>query len=241
MSGHSKWSTIKRQKATTDQKKGQVFTKLAQNIILAAKDGPDPEMNFKLRLAIDRARTMNMPQENIKRAIERGAGTDNDVVLEEVLYEAYGPGGSAILIECVTDNKNRTVTDVKQALQKNGGTFAGSGSVQWKFEQKGQLVIEKRNLTMNEEELQLLLIENGADDINIYDETIEIITAPNDLKKVQEILQGEKIELSDASLSYLPKTDMNVSDDDKSKINKLVEVFEEIDEVQQIYMDVNTD
>ena len=175
MSGHSKWATTKRQKAVTDAKRSSLFTKLAKNITIAAKDGADPDMNFKLRVAVDQAKTFSMPKDNIERAIARGAGTTEGVVLETILYEAYGPGGIGLLIETITDNKNRSVSNLKAILNKHGGTLCSSGSVLWQFQLRGLIRTEQKNLN---EDQQSTVIDWGVEDIQSDEHGTEILCAP---------------------------------------------------------------
>ncbi|MDD4290475.1 MAG: YebC/PmpR family DNA-binding transcriptional regulator, partial [Patescibacteria group bacterium] len=183
MSGHSKWATTKHKKALVDSKRSSTFTKLTKIVQIAARDGADPDMNFKLRMAIDKAKSFSVPKDNIERAIARGAGIGEGNVLEEITYEAYGPGGVALIIESVTDNKNRSAADIKHLLSKHGGSLGASNSVMWQFDRRG--VIYTKNTSLNDEE-ELSIIDAGALDIEKSDDGIRIITQMEDLQKIQE-------------------------------------------------------
>ena len=243
MSGHSKWSTIKRQKAVTDQKRAQVFTKFAAAISLAAKEGgSDLETNFKLRLAIDRARAMNMPYDNITRAIERATKPSAGNELAEVLYEVYGPASSAFLVTCVTDNKNRALSEIRQVINEFQGRLAESGSVLWQFEQKGILVIPKEKLPITEEQLQMLAIDAGASDIKTYPESVEIIVEPKDLKNCRDALMAKKIAPLESGLTYLPKNDLAIPDSKNlTQIKTFFDALSDLPDVQEVYTNVNLD
>ncbi len=237
MSGHSKWSTIKRQKAATDQKKGQTFTKLAAGIIIAVKSGggvTDPSSNFKLRLAIDRARVMNMPKANIDRAIEKASGKlrENEQ-FHEVLYEAFGPHGSAILIEVVTDNKNRAQTNVRSTTGKLGGTVAGSGAVSHLFSHEGIITIA---YTGTYDDALQLALEAGADDVEEIGEGDFILyTKSSDLHRVQEYLQGQHVQIHESILGYRPHQYIEVNPEQASDIISILEALEELDDVQRVF------
>jgi YebC/PmpR family DNA-binding regulatory protein len=226
MSGHSKWHSIKHKKAASDAKKGKVFTKLARAITVAARGNPDPDTNFQLRLAIDQAKAANMPKDNIERAIARATGEGKDA-LEEVIYEAYGPGGVAIIIEVLTDNKNRTVSNLKHILSSHGGSLAGSGSVAYLFERKG--MVRLKDLGDNPEEMELKLIDAGAEDI--YDEEGQkvIVCQPNKLKNISKALEGVEVEYS--GLEWTAKDRVTPDEETQGKLEKLFEALEEDDDV----------
>jgi YebC/PmpR family DNA-binding regulatory protein len=242
MSGHSKWSTIKRQKGAKDEKRGQLFTKLAREITVAAKSGvPDPEANFRLRLAVQKARAENMPRDNIERAIERaagGAGSDN---YDDVNYEGFGPGGVAVVIQALTDNRNRTVGEVRSVLTRAGGTLGENGSVGWMFDNVGSIVIDRGE--HDAEELALVAIDAGAQDVQIEDDVVEVFTEVQDLHVVQEALVNAGYEIQNAELSMRPKTLMEVDEPTAIKNIRLLEKLEELDDVQQVYsnLDVTDD
>ena len=208
MSGHSKWSTIKHQKGAADAKRGVIFTKISRYITLAVRDGGggDPDMNFRLRLMLDKAKSNNMPQESISRAVKRGSGEggDGDEKLEEIVYEGYGPGGGAILIQAVTTNRNRTAADVRSTFAKGGGNLGESGCVAWNFETRGVIALEISDES-RAEELGLMAIDAGADDISIEDGVLEILTAPEVLLAVQKALQEEGISPGSSEISMIPQ------------------------------------
>lgn len=230
MSGHSKWATTRRAKAVTDAKRSNLFTKLAKNIAVAAREGADPAMNFKLRIAVDKAKEFSMPKDNIERAIARGSGQGGAQAVETILYEAYGPEGVALLIEGVTDNKNRSAGNVKAILSKNGGTLGSSGSVQWQFKLQGVLTIKADKLT-DDQELQL--IDAGAEDFLQLDDSMQIISAPENLEKVKQQTQALNLTLSDAALEYRPKELITPSDPDR--IIRLLELLEDDEDINNVY------
>ena len=230
MSGHSKWATTKRQKAVTDAKRSNLFTKLAKNIAVAAREGADPPMNFKLRIAVDKAKEYSMPKDNIERAIARGSGQGTGQTVETVLYEAYGSEGAALLIETVTDNKNRSAANVKGILSKHGGSLGSSGSVQWQFHLKGVITLKTGNLT---EAQELSLIEAGAEDIIRLDEALQIISAPENLEKLKHQSQTLGLPLEEAALEYRPK-DL-LTPQDPEKIIRLLEALEEDEDIVNVY------
>lgn len=233
MSGHSKWSTIKRQKGIADAKRSQVFTKLANAITVAAKNGADPTMNFKLRLAIDRARDANMPKDNIERSIKRGTGEEGGK-LEEITYEAYGPGSVAMLIECLTDNKNRTSSSLRHLLERAGGRLADIGSVNWMFETKAilQLPLPKDG----RDELELLLIEAGATDLTEENEQLIITGEPASLEPIKQVLISKSLALSYSGVEPISKTTTPIVDSEiENKLNNLREALEADEDVTATY------
>lgn len=235
MSGHSKWSTIKHAKAATDARRGKLFTKLAKEVIIAAREGGgDPDTNFRLRLAIQRAKDNNMPNDNVERAIKRGTGESNDgIQMVEVLYEGYGPGGVAIMLETLTDNRNRTVSDVRSTLTKAGGNLAESGAVAWQFEQKGVITIDAEE--DEAEELALLAIDEGADDFETFDSTLQIFSTPNILEAIRATLEQNAAKISGSEVSMVPSH--TIALDDKAAIQtlKLLDKLEDLDDVQKVY------
>jgi len=226
MSGHSKWHSIKHKKAASDAKKGKIFTKLARAITVAAKSNPDPDTNFQLRLAIDQAKAANMPKENIERAIARATGEGKDT-LEEVIYEAYGPGGVALIIEVLTDNKNRTVSNLKHILSSHGGSMAGSGSVQYLFDRKG--VVRIKSLGDNPEEMELKLIDAGAEDIYEEEDLRVIICAPEKLKNILKALEDTEIEYS--GIEWIAKDRVTPDEETQGNLEKLFDALEDDDDV----------
>ena len=237
MSGHSKWSTIKRAKGAADAKRGQLFTKLAKNISVAVRTGggTDPEFNFKLRMAIDRARDAAMPNDNIDRAIKRGAGEGKEAI-ESVTYEGYGPAGSAILIDAVTDNKNRTTQNIRNIFNKAGSKMGEQGSVAWMFESKGQILVEKQAGT---EDLSLELIDQGVEDVKQLEEGLEIYTLPLDLEKIKRFIESKGIKVLNAEVTMKPAQALEVSEDDSKKIQTFLDVLSEDDDVVNVYSNVN--
>ncbi len=240
MSGHNKWANIKHRKMAQDAKRSKVFTKLIREIIVAAREGGgDPDKNPRLRAAIERARAANMPKDNIERAIKRGTGELGGDQLYEITYEAYAPGGVALLIKVVTDNKNRSAQEVRHMLSKYGGNMAESGSVGWIFERKGVINIP-RDKVEDVEELAMLAIDAGAEDIKDDDDPIQILTAPEDLSAVRDALVEAGYEV-EASVSYIPKNTVKVEGTDAEKLLKLLNVLEELDDVQEVISNFEMD
>ncbi|GAB6184094.1 YebC/PmpR family DNA-binding transcriptional regulator [Thermodesulfovibrio hydrogeniphilus] len=236
MAGHSKWAQIKHKKAQVDAKRGKIFTKIIREITVAARiGGGDPEKNPRLRVAIEKARDVNMPMENIKRAIMRGTGELGGDAYEEVVYEGYGPGGVAILIEALTDNKNRTVSEIRHILSKHGGSLGESGCVSWIFEKKGYILVNKKNI--DEDTLLTAALEAGADDVknDPKEDNYEIIIAPENLKEVKEALEKAGIKISLSEVTMLPKNYIALEGDDAEKMLKIMEALEDHDDVQNVY------
>ncbi len=234
MSGHSKWSTIKHAKAATDAKRGKLFTKLAREIIIAARQGgSDIDMNVRLRMAVQRARDNNMPNDNVDRAIKRGTGEGEQDQMIEVTYEGYGPGGTAIMLEALTDNRNRTVSDIRSALTRAGGNLAQTGSVAWQFEQKGVLVVNAND--EEAEELQLLAIDAGAEDFESFDSTLQIFSPPDRLEEIRSSLTDNNAPIVSSELSMIPT--ITVALDEKVAVQalRLLDQLEDLDDVQRVY------
>jgi YebC/PmpR family DNA-binding regulatory protein len=232
MSGHSKWSTIKRQKGAADAKRGALFTKLGKEITIAARAGGDPDANYRLRLAVDKARQANMPADNIKRAIERATGGDKAIEYEEIVYEGYGPGGVALLVETATDNRNRTAAEVRSIFSKSGGQLAGQGSVAWQFEQQGVVSVEREGA--DPDDIALMAIDAGAVDVDTDADPMEIATEPTDLMSVQAALEGAGVKVDSAELTMVAKQPIEI-DLDKARQNlKLIEHLEDSDDVQRV-------
>ncbi len=235
MSGHSKWSTIKHKKGAADAKRGQLFTKLSKAIIVAAKEGgPDPDNNLSLQNAIEKARSYSMPKDNIERAIARGAGTDADgAAYETVIYEGYGPDGVAVLVEALTDNRNRTASDVRHTFAKNGGNLGTTGSVAWLFERRGVVLVDAE--ATDEDELMLAAADGGADDIERDGSVFQVSTAPESLAAVRAAVEAAGIEIQSAELTMIPKTTVEVADEASArKLIRLIEALEENDDVQEV-------
>lgn len=240
MSGHSHFKSIKHQKGIADAKRGQVFSKISRLITIAVKQGGgDPDTNYRLRLAIEQAKTVNMPKDNMERAIKRGTGDllENEK-LEEVIFEGFGPGGTAIIIESITDNTNRAFNDIKQILNQSNGKLGGEGSVRWMFERKGIITINFQLSITNfqkKEDLELIAIEAGAEDIFWNEDLLDVFTKPEDLEKVKKILEEKGIKVDSASLGWVPKETIQASDKDKQACQKLFEALDENETVQEIY------
>lgn len=235
MSGHSKWSTIKHKKGAADAKRAANFTKLAREIEVAAREkGPDPAMNFKLRLAIDRARAGNMPKDNIERAISRGAGEDSAASMKELVYEAYTPGGTALIVEAITDNNNRTGGDIKHILSKHGGSLANQGAVTYLFDQKGVIRTEAIPQA-NRDEVELALIDSGAEDIAHEDESSIIISAPFDLAKISEAAEAANLKITSAGMEWIPKATIAIDSEVEAKVSVIINKLEELDDVTNVY------
>lgn len=236
MSGHSKWSTIKHKKGKADAKRGQIFTKLAKYIAVASREGgSDPDMNAKLKEAIAKAKAANMPNENIDRAVKKGAGELQGSVYEEIIYEGYGPGGVAVIVETLTDNKNRTAGDVRHAFDKNGGNLGTSGCVGFLFTKKGQIMIEKSD-DLDEEALMMLALDAGAEDIETADEGYEISTEPVDFGQVCDALKQEGYELASAEIAMIPATEVELTDATEiKKMLKMIDMFDDNEDVQAVW------
>jgi len=237
MSGHSHSKTIKHAKELTDKKRGQMFSKMARLISVAVKEGgPNLETNSKLRLAFEMAKEINMPKENVERAIQRGTGGASEEKLDLVLFEAYGPGGIAIIIEGITDNKNRTLGEIKQLLSQHNGKLSGEGSVKWMFERKGVLILNPVSQeSQNKEALELILIEAGAEDIKQRGNVLEVYTKPEELERVRTRIEEKSLKVESASLEWVPKEEITLNEQDKTASQKLFEALDENDDVQGIY------
>ena len=234
MSGHSKWSQIKRQKGAADVKRGVIFTKMTKEIMLAAREGGgDPDANFRLRLALDRARAVNMPRDNIQRAIDRATGGGDAAALESVVYEGYAPGGVSVMIEAATDNRNRTVSEIRAALARGGGKLGESGSVQWLFEQKGVIEIDAKG--KDADNIELAAIDAGAEDVVAEDGLITVYTTPSSFERVKKALETAGIKVASAELSMRPTTTVRVEGDQARKVINLVETLEDLDDVQRVH------
>ena len=235
MSGHSKWSTIKRKKGAIDAKRGKIFTKLIKEITVAAKmGGGDPDGNPRLRSAINAAKTENMPKYNIDRAIKKGTGDLDGAVYEEILYEGYGPAGVAVLVETMTDNKNRTVADIRHYFAKSNGNLGESGCVAWMFDQRGVIVVDAEGI--DEEELMELAIEAGAEDVVEEDDSFRILTAPEDFNDVVDALEKAKVKMEEASITMVPQNTVEVTEEKPAKnLLTLLDNLEDHDDVQKVH------
>jgi YebC/PmpR family DNA-binding regulatory protein len=241
MSGHSKWHSIRRSKGILDQKRGQLFTKLARDITIAAREGGsgDPDSNFRLRIAVDKAKASNMPADNIQRAIDRGLGKGGEAKIEEIYYEGYAPGGIALLIETATDNRNRTNSEVRAALSKAGGNPGEPGSVAWMFEQKGLITIDLTAKKLDPDEVMLTAIDAGADDVEVGDDVIEVYTEFQKLAAVRQALLSVGMPLAGAEKMMLAKTTIQPDETDALKAMKLIEKLEDLDDVQKVYSNLD--
>ena len=239
MSGHSKWAQIKRAKGANDVKRGQLFTKLGREISVSAREGgADPDGNARLRLAIDRAREANMPMDTIQRAIQRGVGAGEGAALEEVVYEAYGAGGAALLIEATTDNRNRTVAEIRTALTRGGGSLGESGSVAWNFESRGIIVAQPHDGT-DPEELALKAIDAGADDFSVDGRDVEVLTDPPRVEEVRRGLESAGAKVISAEVAMVPKTQIDLPFDQTTAVMRLVDRLEDLDDVTRVYTNVH--
>ena len=239
MSGHSKWSTIKRKKGAADAKRGQLFTRLAREIAVAAREGGgDPETNFRLRLAVDKARANNMPKDNIERAIARGTGEDKDAAAyEEVYYEGYGPNGIAFMIECVTDNRNRAVADIRHVLNRFGGSMGESGSVSWQFNRVAYFSFPAEG--QDPDKVFELAVDAGADDVTFEEDEIEIIGPVDYFKEISDQLEAAKIKPDEAGLRMVPSNEIALSPEDTIQVLKVIEALEDLDDVQEVFSNLN--
>lgn len=242
MSGHSKWANIKRKKEKTDSAKAKSFTKVTREIIVAAREGGgDPNLNFRLRLAVQNARSVNMPNENIQRAIKRGTGGEEGSNLEQVTYEGYGPAGVAVMVETMTDNRNRTAADIRHLFSKYGGNMGETGCVGWMFDRQGFLAIELEGTGLDEETLTEWALEGGAEDLKVDDGVAEIYTAPDSLQSVKEYMESKGVEFSEAEITMVPKSTVKVDAATEEKITRLLDFLEEHDDVQQVYANYETE
>jgi len=233
MSGHSKWSSIKHQKGVTDARRGQLFTKLTREIIVAVRQGgSNPEANFRLRLAVQKARDNNMPLDNIERAIKRGSGELEGATLVELTLEGYGPGGAAILVQALSDNRNRTLQDVRNIFTRHGSSLGESGCVAWLFESRGLIAVPINDL--DSEELALQAIDAGAEDVKVENDYLEIYTKPEELEMVREALEKQKLSIASAELSMVPKTIVELEEKAALQTLKVLDKLEELDEVQHV-------
>ncbi|HEX8940684.1 MAG TPA: YebC/PmpR family DNA-binding transcriptional regulator [Candidatus Limnocylindrales bacterium] len=233
MSGHSKWAQIKRQKGANDVKRGALFTKVGREIAVAVRQGgPDPDGNFRLRLAVEKARSVNMPLETIKRAIDRASGSGEGEQYEEIVYEGYGPGGVAVLVEAATDNRNRTAADVRSIFTKAGGQLAGAGAVAWQFEQRGQIEVPTDGV--DKDEVALQAIDAGASDVDTDADPLEVYTDPSDLEAVRRALEGAGVKVDSAEVTMFAKQHVELDSTRARQALRLIEQLEDLDDVQRV-------
>lgn len=237
MSGHSKWANIKHKKAKADAQKGKIFTKLGRELIVAARTGGgDPNNNFRLKIAIDNAKAANMPNDNIQRAIQKGAGGGEGTNYEELLYEGYGPGGVAVMVNVVTDNRNRTAGEMRHIFSKNGGNLGETGCVNWMFNEKGQLTLPKEDLKLEEDELMLVALEAGAEDMEQEEESFVLYTDPAEMEVVRQGILDQGIEISEAIVNLIPQNTVEIADVEQAKkLIRLMDLLEEHDDTQGVY------
>jgi len=234
MSGHSHWATIKRSKGAADAKRGQLFTKLGRELEIAAREGGgDPNSNFKLRLAVDKAKQAQMPKDNIERAIQRGTGQLKGESLEEIQYEGYGPQGTALIVEVVTDNRNRAASEVRRVFSRHGGNLGSTGSVAWMFERKGTISLQPDDV--DAEELALLAIDAGAEDVKVEDDLVEVYTRPEELMKFKETFEQKKIPFESADLAWIPKSLAQLDVKATLANLRLIDSLEELDDVSHVH------
>ena len=235
MSGHSKWSTIKRKKEKTDSKRGKVFTKIGRELAVAVKEGgPDPNSNSRLKDIIAKAKSNNMPQDTIARSIKKAAGEAGSINYESVVYEGYGPGGVAVIVEALTDNRNRTASDVRHCFDKNGGSMGATGCVSWMFERKGVIVIENTD-TIDEEELIMAALEAGADDVDEDGGDLEITTTPAAFSAVYDALDKAGYAISMAEVQQVPSNTVDITEEVEESIQKMLDMLDDSDDVQNVY------
>jgi YebC/PmpR family DNA-binding regulatory protein len=237
MAGHSKWANIKHRKGRQDAAKGAIYTKLAREIMVAAKaGGGNPDANFRLKIAVTKAKAENLPNENIKRAIEKGVGGGDGANFEELTYEGYGPGGTAVIVKAMTDNRNRTAGEIRHIFSKNGGNMGETGCVSWMFKEKGLLTIEKDSCKLGVDDLMLLALDLGAEDIQEEEDDIEIVTPPEYFQAVKEGMEKEGVGFSESEITMLPDTSVVVTDLDQAKyVLRMMEALEEHDDVQDTF------
>ena len=239
MSGHSKWATIKHKKAALDSKRGKVFTRIIKEIMIAARQGGDPDANPRLRTAVLAAKAVSMPSDNIKRAIMRGTGELEGGQIDEVTFEGYGPGGAAVLVEVATDNRNRTVSEIRHVFSKNGGNMAEQGAVSWMFERKGQILVEKDKA--GEDQLMTIALEAGAEDMRDSGDNWEVISAPEAHEQVLQAIQRAGIATSSAEIGMLPKNLLKLEGKNAQAMMRLSDALEEHDDVQNVYSNFDVD
>lgn len=240
MAGHSKWNNIKGRKGAQDAKRGKVFQKLSREIYMAAKSGgPDPSTNPALRLVLDKAKSANMPNDNVQRAIKKATSSNEGENYDEVVYEGYGPAGVAILVHTLTDNRNRTSTNVRVAFRKNGGTMGESGSVAYLFDRKGYIAIEREGLDMDEDTMLMTVLDAGGEDLEISDEVFEIYTEPHEFTDVRDALEEAGLTLAQAELTMVPQTLIDVADDEQTQLEAIIDALEEDDDVSEVFTSAN--
>ncbi|MDR1204954.1 MAG: YebC/PmpR family DNA-binding transcriptional regulator [Peptococcaceae bacterium] len=243
MSGHSKWANIKHKKGRQDAAKGKVFTKVGRELIVAARaGGANPDANFRLKIAIQKAKACNMPADNIQRAIQKGAGAADGSNYEELTYEGYGPGGVAVMVNIMTDNRNRTAGEIRHIFSKNGGNMGETGCVGWMFKEKGLLTVASEDLTTDADDLMLTALDAGAEDIQEQEDAFEIMTAPEDFQKVKDQMEAGGVVFSEAEIMMIPETTVEITDPEQAKLLlRLMDYLEDHDDVQNTYTNLDID
>jgi YebC/PmpR family DNA-binding regulatory protein len=241
MSGHSKWSQIKRQKGAADVKRSANFSKLTNAIIVAAKNGGDPNTNFTLKMAVEKAKSENMPKDNIERAIKRGSGEGGGVAIEEAIYEIIAPHGVGIIVTVLTDNKNRTISEIKNIINRNGAKLANSGAVMYQFQKMGKILIDPAGKSI--EDIELMTIDAGAEDFSEHDDLVAVYTKPNELEKAKKALEEQDLNIKEAQISYEPQNIIHIKGSDAEQIIKLIETIDSLDDVNEVFanFDINDD
>lgn len=236
MAGHSKWANIKHRKQAEDLRRGKIFSKISRMITLAAREGGgDPDGNFRLRLAIEKAKAVNMPSENIQRAIKRGIGEIEGAQYEEMIYEGYAPGGVAVLLEVLTDNRNRTAGELRHLFSKHGGSLGEAGCVAWMFQKKGIITLDRARLTLDEDSLLELALEAGAEDVEWEDEHVRIVCSPDQFQAVQEAVAARNLPIVDAEVTMRASSEVKLEPEDAKKVLRLLEVLDDHDDVQAVH------
>lgn len=240
MSGHSKWANIKTRKEAVDKKRGKIFSKMAKIIEIAARKGGNPNMNPSLRLVMEKARSVNMPNDNIERAIKKGTGKDKSAQLEELVYEAYGPEGTQLIIELITDNKNRTLAEIRHILSQYNGRLAEGGSVKWNFNQMGVMSVKYQASSIKKDDLELMAIDAGAEDIKWKNDNLEIYIKPENLEAIKEKIKNNNIEIEDSGLEWIPKNEIEIKNEQvKKQLEQLFEALDDNEDVNEIYSNVS--
>ncbi|GGK16093.1 putative transcriptional regulatory protein YrbC [Caldalkalibacillus thermarum] len=240
MAGHSKWKNIQHRKERQDAKRAKIFTKISKEIYAAVKNGgPDPDQNPRLRMALHKAKQANMPNDNIQRTIKKATGDVEGLTYEEIVYEGYGPHGVAIMVDVLTDNRNRSAAEVRHLFNKHGGNLGESGCVAYLFERKGLIVVDKEAAPLGEDDLMLLAIEAGAEDLRVEDDAYEVVTAPGDYETVKQALETKQIPLAETQITMLPTTTVQLNDEQKEQVMKLIDALEDSDDVQNVYTNVD--
>ncbi|HAI85537.1 MAG TPA: YebC/PmpR family DNA-binding transcriptional regulator [Firmicutes bacterium] len=236
MSGHSKWANIKHKKAKADAQRGAAFTKVARELIVAVKQGgPDPDGNFRLKMAVQAAKAVNMPNDTIQRAIKKAAGDTDSENYEEVVYEGYGPAGIALIVEAMTDNRNRTASDVRYLFSRHGGNLGETGCVSWMFDRKGMITVDSETYSDGEDGMMLIAMDAGAEDLKVYDDYYEMLTSPEELDSVRRAVESAGVEWSEARIVRVPKAAMTLGVKEAASAMRLVDALDEHDDIQHVY------